>query len=268
MDNQEVVFERQGARAVLSMNRPEALNALTSPMRRGLLDALSRAAEDSRVRVVIIKGAGRAFSVGQDLKEMRQYYTEHGPALGQLVEDEYIPLVKALRRLNKPTIALLEGAAVGGGMALALATDFRVISSRAQLVPGFVNVGLAPDTGTTFLLARAIGYHRALNLCLLGEPIRADAMVDFGLARQSHESADGLMDELNTLANKLEEGPTGTYAAIRRLFDETQHLPFDEVLKVERDVQDALAHTPDHEEAVQAFLDKRPAKFGNPASAK
>ncbi len=265
MDNQDVLFERQGSRAILTMNRPEALNALTSPMRQGLLEALSRADEDSRVRVVIIKGAGRAFSVGQDLKEMRQYYAEHGPALGQLVEDEYIPLVKALRQVNKPTITVLEGAAVGGGMAVALATDFRVISSRAQLVPGFVNVALAPDTGTTFLLARAIGYHRALNLCLLGEPIRADAMVAYGLARQSHESADALMDELNTLALKLEEGPTGAYAAIRRLFDETQHLPLTEVLQVERDVQDELAHTPDHEEALRAFLEKRPAKFGTPS---
>ncbi|NMP21096.1 enoyl-CoA hydratase-related protein [Sulfobacillus harzensis] len=261
METDDIVWERQGSRAILRMNRPAALNALTASLRQGLVEGLRRAADDPEVRVVILRGEGRAFSVGQDLKEMQSYYQEHGPQLGQLVEDEYIPIVHALRGLPKPTIAVVEGAAVGGGMALALATDFRVITNRAQLVPGFVNVALAPDTGTTFLLARAIGYHRALNLCLLGEPLRANDMVSWGLAKIAHESSESLEDELNTLADKLAHGPTRAYAEIRRMFDRAQPLGLQDVLMLERDVQDALAHTQDHREAVDAFLAKRPPNF-------
>lgn len=261
MSNQEVSWEQEGGRVVLTLNRPEALNALTATLRRELLEGLQKADHDPAVRVVIIQGAGRAFSVGQDLKEMLQYYETHGPALGQLVEEEYIPLVKALRALSKPTIAVLEGAAVGGGLALALAADFRVVSSRAQLVPGFVNVSLAPDTGTTFLLARAIGYARALSLCLLGQPIRAAQMVEWGLASQVNETPEAMAEELAALTSRLEAGPTRAYGEIRRLFDRAAHLPLDEVLTLERDVQDALAHTQDHHEAVDAFVNKRQPVF-------
>lgn len=261
MAQDQVIYQREGRRAILTLNRPDSLNALTAPVRVGLLEGLKQAGRDPEVRVVIIRGEGRAFCVGQDLKEMQDYYHQHGPALGRLVEEEYIPLAQALRHLQKPTIAVLEGAAVGGGMALALATDFRVISSRAQLVPAFVNVALAPDTGTTFLLARAIGYHRALNLCLLGEAIRAQAMVEFGLARTVHETPESLQEELNSLADKLADGPTAAYAAIRQLFDGSQHLPLEDVLALERDVQDLLAHGADHQEALAAFLEKRTPEF-------
>lgn len=258
---EEVLWDQEGPAATLRLNRPEALNALTAAMRRELLEGLRRAEEEAGVRVVILRGAGRAFSVGQDLKEMLQYYEEHGPKLGQLVQDEYIPIVKALRGLSKPTIAVLEGTAVGGGMALALACDFRVISSRAQMVPAFVNVALAPDTGTTFLLARSIGYARALSHCLLGKPLKAEDLVRYGLADVQHEEPDALESELADLAGKLAQGPTRAYAEIRRLFDRSADLPLESVLAMERDVQDQLAHTADHREAVDAFLVRRAPVF-------
>ncbi|MCL5116916.1 MAG: enoyl-CoA hydratase-related protein [Firmicutes bacterium] len=261
MGYQELSWEQNGAVATITLNRPDALNALTETLRREMLEALHRCQTDQSVRVVVLKGAGRAFSVGQDLKEMLQYYESHGPALGQLVEDEYIPIVKALRAMEKPTIAVLEGAAVGGGMALALATDFRIISSRAQLVPGFVNVGLAPDTGTAFLLARSIGYARAVSLCLLGQPIKAAQMIEFGLAFTAHETPEALASELEQLTARLAAGPTRAYGAIRQLFDQAAHEPLATVLELERDVQDALAHTADHQEAVEAFLAKRTPVF-------
>jgi 2-(1,2-epoxy-1,2-dihydrophenyl)acetyl-CoA isomerase len=245
----------------LRFNRPDALNALTRTMRRELLEALNQAHDRPNLRVVVLRGAGRAFCVGQDLREMKSYYDEHGPRLGQLVEEEYIPLVLALRALPKPTVAVIEGPAVGGGMALALATDFRVVSARAQLVPAFVNVGLAPDTGTTFFLARAIGYARALSYCLSGQPIGAEEMVRLGLAETVYESSEALEEGLATLLGRLKVGPTAAYAGIRRLFDETQTLSLAEVLKRERDMQEQLAATADHQEAVAAFLGKRAPAF-------
>ncbi|MCY0877659.1 MAG: enoyl-CoA hydratase-related protein [Firmicutes bacterium] len=245
----------------IRLNRPEALNALTHTMRRELKEALEEADRNASIRVVVLRGAGRAFCVGQDLREMASYYQREGPRLGKLVEDEYIPLVLKLRQLSKPTVAVVEGPAVGGGMALALATDFRVISARAQLVPAFVNVGLAPDTGTTFLLSRAVGYARALSYSLKGQAIQAEEMVALGLAEGVAATADEVESILAALVNRLKAGPTVAYAAIRRLFDDAQALPLKDVLARERDVQEQLAGTQDHQEAVQAFLEKRTPEF-------
>ncbi len=258
---QDIVAEPQGALLSISLNRPEALNALTARLRQELLQALRDADRNPELRVVVIRGHGRAFSVGQDLKEMTEYYEAHGTRLGKLVQDEYIPIVQALRNLSKPTVAVLEGAAVGGGMALALAADFRVISTRAQMVPGFVNVGLAPDTGTAFLLGRSIGYARALSVCLTGQPIKAAQLVEWGLAASAHDSAESLNEELAQLTDKLSHGPTKAYAVIRRLFDQSAHLPLEAVLGLERDAQEELAQTQDHQSSIAAFLAKQTPEF-------
>jgi 2-(1,2-epoxy-1,2-dihydrophenyl)acetyl-CoA isomerase len=199
--------------------------------------------------------------VGQDLKELQDYYTEHGYRIGPLVDREYIPIFTALRNLSKPTVAVIEGVAVGGGMALALACDFRVISARAQLVPGFVNVGLAPDTGTTFLLARSIGYARALSLCLLGQPLPADDLVGMGLAQSVAQTAEEVQAQLDHLVERLVHGPTRAYAEIRRLFDQSSHLSLEDVLHKEAGVQDRLSQTEDHRTAIDAFLAKRVPVF-------
>lgn len=256
-----VLYEQDGAVVTLCFNRPEALNALTAPLRQQLVEGLRATQRDPQVRCVVLRGAGRAFSVGQDLKELEEYYDLQGPELGRLVQEEYIPIVEALRGLSKPTIAVVDGPAVGGGMALALACDFRLVGVKGRLVPGFVNVGLAPDTGTTFLLARSIGYARAVSLCLTGQPITGPDMVQWGLADIIHETPDALEEALSSLAERLAVGPTRAYAAIRRLFDQSQHLPLEAVLQLEREVQDDLAHTHDHRAANQAFLDKRTPEF-------
>lgn len=261
MSYEEILYQAEGPVRMITLNRPEALNALTETMRRELGEALAAADADASCRVVLLKGAGRAFCVGQDLKEMLAYYEAHGPELGRLVDEEYIPLVHALRNLSKPTVALLEGAAVGGGMALALATDFRVITGRAQLTPAFVNVALAPDTGTAFLLARAVGHARAISLSMLGTPLKAHDMVKFGLADAVYESAEEARTACDMLLQQLGQGPTETYRTIRQLFDETASLPLEDVLRKERDAQDKLAHTRDHSEAVEAFLAKRAPNF-------
>jgi 2-(1,2-epoxy-1,2-dihydrophenyl)acetyl-CoA isomerase len=261
MSVEDILVEQKNGAVILTLNRPDALNALTESIRTGLLKELDHADREGSLRCVVMRGSGRAFSVGQDLKELEAYYGAHGPELGRLVEEEYIPIVQALRSLSKPTVAVLEGPAVGGGMALALAADFRLVTPRARLVPGFVNVGLAPDTGTAFLLGRSIGYARALSLCLTGQAIDAEEMVRHGLADAVHESPELLESALDTLTDKLVQGPTLAYGAIRKLFDASAHLSLADVLRMERDVQDELAHTSDHQEAVRAFLSKATPVF-------
>lgn len=261
MNFQTLQWDFDGAKLTIWLNRQQSLNALTTDMRREILTALAEADQNDSVRVIVFRGRGRAFSVGQDLKEMQDYYAQNGPELGRLVKDEYIPIVKALRAASKPTVAVLEGAAVGGGMALALAADFRLATPKGQMIPAFVNVGLAPDTGAAFLLARSIGYSRALSRSLLGTPITADEMMTWGLVEGIYQPGDELEEALGQLVDRLAQGPTRAYSMIRQLYDKSVHLPLESVLEEEAETQDVLAHTADHLEAVDAFLAKRSPNF-------
>ncbi|HET7658035.1 MAG TPA: enoyl-CoA hydratase-related protein [Bacillales bacterium] len=261
MDYEQILYEVEGSVATITLNRPNALNALTKTMRSELLDALKRTAINEKVRALILTGAGKGFCVGQDVKEMSDYYASEGPELGRLVEAEYIPLVKALRSMPKPTIALVNGVAVGGGMAFPLATDFRILTEKSSLTPVFVNVAIAPDTGVTFLLGRAIGHTQAIELCMRGKSLAPEDLVKWGLAEKVNPTLEEAQEEARKLANYLANGPTQSYYRIRQLFDQTASSTLEETLKLERDTQDDLAHTADHIEAVNAFSEKRKPAF-------
>lgn len=261
MNYQNISYNVDGAVATLTLNRPDAMNALTKPMRRELLQAFSECAKDDDVRALLITGAGKGFCVGQDVKEMNDIYAKEGPELGKLVESEYIPIVKALRSMPKPTISLVNGTAVGGGMAFPLATDFRVITQKSTLTPVFVNVGIAPDTGVSFLLGRAIGHTQAISLCMKGQSLTPEDLVKYDLADQVHDSLDEAEKSAYALADQLAEGPTQSYYNIRQLFDAGSSKNLLGALALERDVQDSLAHTDDHMEAVNAFVEKRKPVF-------
>lgn len=261
MDYEEILYQVDGAVATITLNRPNALNALTRTLRRELLDALNRTAEDESIRALILTGAGKGFCVGQDVKEMSDDYEKEGPELGRLVEAEYIPLVKALRAMPKPTIALINGIAVGGGMALPLAADFRILTEKSSLTPVFVNVGIAPDTGVTYLLGRAIGHTQAIELCMRGKSLTPEDLVKHGLAEKVNATLEEAQEEAHKLANYLAKGPTQSYYRIRQLFDQAASSTLEETLVLERDTQDDLAHTADHLEAVKAFTEKRKPEF-------
>ncbi|HET7616000.1 MAG TPA: enoyl-CoA hydratase/isomerase family protein, partial [Bacillales bacterium] len=243
MEYQEILYEVKDAVATITLNRPKALNALTRTLRRELLDALNRTAEDDSIRVLILTGAGKGFCVGQDVKEMADDYAKEGPELGKLVESEYIPLVQALRSMPKPTISLVNGVAVGGGMAFPLASDFRILTEKSTLTPVFVNVGIAPDTGISFLLGRAIGHTRAIQLCMLGKSLNPGDLVDAGLADKVHPTLEEANEAAQQLAAHLAKGPTQSYWSIRQLFDQAAASSLEETLALERDAQDRLAHT-------------------------
>jgi len=255
----EYVEEDRLAHIVL--NRPSALNALNHQMRMELKHALKEAADHSAIRVVMLSSASRAFSVGQDLKELDENYAEHRVSLGELVRSEYVPLVQALQTMPKPTIALLQGTAVGGGMSLALACDFRVLSVDAQLIAGFVKVGLVPDTGTSYLLPRMIGDAQALRIFLTGSAIRAQEAVQLGLADMVHPSAEAAATRARELAYELAEGPTLAYAEIRQLVQDGHGLSLDLALSKEIAAQERLSHTQDHRDAVSSFLGKKIPRF-------
>lgn len=261
MDYEQISYDVEGAVATITLNRPNALNALTKTMRSELLDALNKTAKDDNVRALILTGAGKGFCVGQDVKEMSDYYASQGPELGELVEAEYIPLVKALRSMPKPTISLVNGVAVGGGMAIPLATDFRVLTEKSSLTPVFVNVGIAPDTGVTYLLGRAIGHTQAIELCMRGKSLTPDDLVKHGLAEKVNATPEEAQEEAKKLANYLAKGPTQSYYRIRQLFDNAASSTLEETLNHERNTQDDLAHTADHVEAVNAFIEKRKPNF-------
>lgn len=261
MNYQNISYEVNGAVATLTLNRPKAMNALTKPMRRELLHAFDECAHDNNVRSLVITGAGKGFCVGQDVKEMNDIYEAEGPELGKLVESDYIPIVKALRTMPKPTITLVNGTAVGGGMAFPLATDFRIITEKSTLTPVFVNVGIAPDTGISFLLGRAIGHTQAISLCMKGQSLTPENLVKYDLADTVHDSLEEAETATYELAEQLAEGPTQSYYNIRQLFDAGASENLSGALALERDVQDSLAHTDDHIEAVNAFVEKRKPKF-------
>lgn len=261
MNLREVKYEVTAGVATVTLNRPDAMNALTRQLRQDLLTALAEATADSSVRAVLLTGAGRGFCVGQDVKELSDDYAKDGPQMGRLVEEEYIPIVKSLRAMPKPVVALLNGPAVGGGMALALAADFRVITVKGALTPVFVKVGLVPDSGVTFYLSRMIGLARAASLTMRGQAITPAQQVELGLAAQVNETLEDAQAEASKLLEELAAGPTVAYARIRQLYDQTAGMNLEAALAAERDAQDDLAHTADHAEAVAAFLERRTPDF-------
>ena len=260
-DSSPVTYSQRGAVVTLRLERPETRNSLTHELRVHLLAALQRADADADVRVVILTAMGKAFSVGQDIEELADLYKDGQNRLGQMVEQEYVPIVQALRSMTKPTISLFTAPAVGGGMALVLATDFRVVTQQAVLIPAFVQVGLAPDSGVSFFLSRMIGYAKALQVLFTGQRISAEEMVHLGLAETVWNTEEQAVDACQSLASRLAAGPTRAFAAIRQLLDDAAGHSLEETMALETGVQDRLASTWDHKEAIQAFLEKRKPQF-------
>ncbi len=246
--------------ATIRFQRPTALNAFTREMRRELQDAL-REAQDPAVGAVVLTGDGRAFSVGQDVQELKEAYAQAPPQLGRLIDEEWAPLVHAIRNLPKPVIAAVNGVAAGGGLTLALAADLRLMDARASLIAAFVNVGLVPDSGAAHMLVRALGLSKAMELSLTGQPLDADAAHRAGLAAGVYPGTPALMEAAADLAARLAAAPPHAVAAVKQLLHRAADADFPAVLDFEVRLQDRLGRTEDHKEAISAFLDKRTPMF-------
>ncbi len=248
----------EGAVLTLTLNRPEALNSFTVAMKEELLAALKDAARDRAVRVVIVTGAGRAFSAGQDLKERQGADV---PDLGTELRARYNPIVLAMRRLEKPIIGAINGVAAGAGCSIALACDIRIASESASFIEVFGRVGLVPDTGSSWLLPRLVGYARAAEMVFTAEPVDATGAERIGLVNRI-VPPERLMDEANGLAAKLASAAPLALALAKRALTRAFEVGLEDALEYEAQLQAIAGRSADHREGVAAFVEKRAPRFG------
>ena len=243
--------------ATLTLDRPDALNSLTVPLKEALIRAFAVAASDPAVRVVVLTGAGRAFSAGQDLRER----LEPGAApLEVELRERYNPLIRSIRELPKPVIAAVNGVAAGAGASLAFAADIRIAADTASFVLAFGRVGLIPDSGATWLLQRLVGASKAAELALTTEPLSAADAERFGLVSRVVPAAD-LAAEARGLATRLASLAPRALALTKQAIAAAAESTFEEALELEANLQGLAGHTADHREGIAAFLEKRPPRF-------
>src|SRR5215208_946473 len=250
----EVLTSRDGAVLTITLNRPDVLNALNGAMHAGLAGALKEARDES-VRAVVITGAGRGFCVGQDLAEFGAM-----PDVAGSLRRRYHPNIRAIRELEKPVIAAVNGPAAGAGMSLACACDIRVAADGANFVPAFINIGLVPDSGGTFFVTRLLGYARAFEWLCSGRRLSAAEAHAWGLVSEVVE-AEALPTRAAELAGRLAALPTKAIGMTKRLLDRAGGSTLDEQLEWEAQLQAAATQSEDFREGVQAFLEKREPSF-------
>lgn len=247
--------ERDGGVDTLTLNRPDALNALNSQMRRELLAALNAARKDASVRSVVITGAGRGFCAGADL---RGGSTERD--FRRVLSTEYNPLIEAIRGLPKPVIASVNGVAAGAGVSLALAADVVVAAEGARFVPAFARIGLVPDSGLARIMVRALGRHQAFEILMGERQLGAAEANTLGLVAAVVPD-DQLADATRALAHRLAAGPTSGIGLTKRLLNASEDASLAEALAAEAALQDLAGRTDDHAEGVNAFGEKRDPEF-------
>ncbi len=258
---EELLVERENSVVTLTLNRPEALNALTHAMLRGLLSELKIAEKDPSVRVVVITGAGRAFCAGADLGDLKKSYKEGAaPSLGKELDIYFNPLIRQIRKMEKPVVGAVNGLAAGAGASLILATDIKICSSTAKFIAAFVSMGLAPDSGFTHMISRTLGLSLGLEHAWTAKPIPARQAEQFGLVNSVVPSGE-LMRTVKILTDKLIKAPPRAVALTKRSLNRAADRGFDEMLDYETQIQEVLGRTKDHMEGVTAFLENRAPDF-------
>ena len=261
MPEQTVLYEERGAVAIITLNRPQALNSLTRQMHRELGAAMDQAESQPAIRAMVITGAGRGFCAGADLSE---FDFSPGPNLieradpSAVIDEAFNPTARRLQSLRMPTIAAVNGVAAGAGASLALCCDIAIAAPGASFIQAFSKIGLIPDAGGSWLLAHRVGLARALALTLTGDKLPAAQAKDWGLI---WDVADDCMAAATALAERLATMPTKALVATRQLLRQAMTSSFDAQLDAERDLQSALGRTHDYIEGVSAFLQKRPPQF-------
>lgn len=259
-----VLFEAKDNIATITLNRPQALNAFTMELLEAMGQALMRC-KDPAIRAVVLTGAGRAFSAGADVREMASVLEAQGSEglvrhIRRLVDAVHQLAILPIRQLPKPVVGAINGAAVGGGLGLALACDLRVASDTARLVMAFPGIGASADSSTMYMLPRLIGQARALEMHFLNEPVDAPRALQLGLFNLVVPPAE-LNAKVGELARKLASGPTLAYARAKQLASDTWNLSLREHLLSEGDAITESSGTADFREGVRAFVEKRPPVF-------
>jgi 2-(1,2-epoxy-1,2-dihydrophenyl)acetyl-CoA isomerase len=258
---QVLAIENDGAVRTLRLNRPDVLNAFNNDLLAAIGKGVRDAEKDKSVRCVVITGAGRAFSSGQDLADVADRYKTSAPIeLGAHLREKYNPIIAKLRSMEKPVIASVNGVAAGAGCSLALACDIRIAAESASFIEAFINVGLVPDSGSTFFLPRLIGPSRALEMAITGRKVKADEALRIGLV--NHVVADGeLAVQTKEMAERLASMPTRAIGLAKRAINAAWTTDIETQLDYEAMLQTTAGQTRDHREGVTAFLEKRSPRF-------
>jgi 2-(1,2-epoxy-1,2-dihydrophenyl)acetyl-CoA isomerase len=255
-----VQTERRGAVTKIILDRPESMNAVNAQLGDDLLEALTDAANDDGVRAVLLTGNGRAFSSGADLRSGFEPTETGVPNLEKALNERFHPIILTLRRMPKPVIAAVNGAAAGIGCSFALACDLILAAESSYFLLAFVNIGLVPDGGSSCLIPERVGLARAAEMAMLGERVPAPKALEWGLINRV-VSDETLMSEADALADRLANGPTRSYAGTKQQLNAWQFARIEDQLALEASVQQEMAQSRDFMEGVTAFVQKREARF-------
>jgi 2-(1,2-epoxy-1,2-dihydrophenyl)acetyl-CoA isomerase len=259
-DQPSVLVDRRPGYRIVTLNRPHRLNAFNEAMHAALAAALAEAEGDPDCRALLLTGAGRAFSSGQDLGDRLPVPGAPPRDLGQSLDRLYNPLVRRLRALPFPTVAAVNGTAAGAGGSIALHCDIVLAARSARFIQAFAKIGVVPDAGGSWLLPRLIGMARARALALTAEPLPAETAQQWGLIWKVVDD-ERLMADAEALCAQLAAGPTTALGLIKRALDAAETNDLDAQLDLERDLQREAGFCPDYAEGVRAFVEKRAARF-------
>jgi 2-(1,2-epoxy-1,2-dihydrophenyl)acetyl-CoA isomerase len=255
----ELLTDTVGAVRLITLNRPERLNALNPGLMAALNEAFDAVAAEDAIRAVLLTGAGRGFCAGADLTQ--NLGLDQARDLGASIDTFYNPLVRRMRGMGKPIVCAVNGVAAGAGMNLALAGDIIIAARSANFTQAFIRIGLMPDAGGTYFLPRLVGEARARAMAMLGETISAEQAASFGLVWKLFDD-EVFATEALTIATNLAAQPRHSLAAMKQAFNASAANDLDAQLDLERDLQRGLGQTADFAEGVRAFAEKRPAVFG------
>ncbi len=253
-----LLYTNENSICSITLNRPDVFNSFNEEMSAEIIDALKKATKDETVRTVIISGTGKAFCSGQDLKDIKGKLGER--SLGESVLRRYNPMILAIREMPKPVICKLNGVAAGAGASLALACDIIVASETASMIEVFANVGLVPDSGSSFFLPRLVGYNKAFELITLASKITAKEAFDLGFIYKV-VPAEELDAATSELATRYATGPGKTYGLIKKMLNKAYTANLNEMLLEEYYGQELAGRSEDYVEGVTAFTEKRKPVF-------
>ena len=246
-----ILLEIENGIGRLTLNRPDSLNSFDEKMTAEMQSALGALARDQDVRCVAITGQGRAFSAGQDLKDIRP-----GSSFSDSLRRRYNPIIKLIVGMEKPVVAAINGVAAGAGMSLALACDFKVMSSGAKFIQAFVRIGLVPDSGSSFFLPHMLGYSKAFELAALGKEVSSEEALNLGLVNRVFPD-ERFDEETRAILERFSSGPTKAYSLIKRMLNRSFGSSLEQSLDYEASMQEIAGQTADAQEAMRAFIDKR-----------